>query len=191
MDSMCHFVAKIPAPHDHSNMLRIHAGPRNPPVRQSLRAQNWNPVNLQYVVRGKVPQTIELQINSQYRKGNEEPFSDWRHFEQQGSWRFCYWELKMLVSLHGLLCSTWKFYHIFCLIFCDFLVPILTWANQRKWHFIFFLHEGQRAMVQKNTTQSHSILEPTQKVSASYDQCALRSDTPKLVVFNRGVTTYR
>ena len=36
MKSMCHFAAKIPAPHDHSNMLRIHAGPRNPPVRQSL-----------------------------------------------------------------------------------------------------------------------------------------------------------
>ena len=36
MKSMCHFAAKIPAPHDHSNMLKIHAGPRNPPVRQSL-----------------------------------------------------------------------------------------------------------------------------------------------------------
>ena len=37
----------------------------------------------------------------------------------------------------------------FLLIFCDFLVPILTGANQRKWHFIFFLHEGHSAMVQK------------------------------------------
>ena len=36
MKSMCHFAAKIPAPHDHSNMLKIHAVPRNPPVRQSL-----------------------------------------------------------------------------------------------------------------------------------------------------------
>ena len=36
MDSMCHFAAKIPVSHDHSNMLRIHAGPQNPPVRQSL-----------------------------------------------------------------------------------------------------------------------------------------------------------
>ena len=36
MESMCHFAAKIPASHDHSNMLKIHAGPRNPPVRQSL-----------------------------------------------------------------------------------------------------------------------------------------------------------
>ena len=38
----------------------------------------------------------------------------------------------------------------------------------------------------KITKQSHAILEPTQKVSVFYDQCALRSDTPKLVVFNRG-----
>ena len=37
--------------------------------------------------------------------------------------------------------------------------------------------------------QSHGILEPSQKVLASYDQCALRSDTPKLGVFNRGGTT--
>ena len=36
MKSMCHFAAKIPAPHDHSNMLKVHAGPRNPPVGQSL-----------------------------------------------------------------------------------------------------------------------------------------------------------
>ena len=33
---MCHFAAKIPAPHDQSNMLKVHAGPRNPPVGQSL-----------------------------------------------------------------------------------------------------------------------------------------------------------
>ena len=36
MKSMCHFAAKIPAPHDYSNMLKIHAGPRNPQVMQSL-----------------------------------------------------------------------------------------------------------------------------------------------------------
>ena len=86
----------------------------------------------------------------------------------------------------SLLCNTQKNCDIFCLIFCDFLVPILTFANQRKWHFIFFHQEGHSAMVQKITKLSHAILEPTQKVSAFYNQCALRSDTPKLVIFNRG-----
>ena len=33
---MCCFAAKISAQHDHSNMLKIHAGPQNPPVRLSL-----------------------------------------------------------------------------------------------------------------------------------------------------------
>ena len=72
--------------------------------------------NLQYLatlVRGKVTKTKELQGNSQSWKGNEGPFTYWRHFEQQWSWRFCRWELRMFVSLHRLLCSTWKFYHIF------------------------------------------------------------------------------
>ena len=65
---------------------------------------------------------------------------------------------------------TQKFYDNFCLIFCEFLVPILTGANQRKWHFIFFLHEGHSAMVQKNYqtepchfgtyTKSFSFLRP-------------------------------
>ena len=40
MKSMCHFAAEIPAPHDHSNMLKIHTGPRNPPVGQSLITDN-------------------------------------------------------------------------------------------------------------------------------------------------------
>ena len=70
----------------------------------------------------------------------------------------------------SLLCTTQKNYDNFCLIFCDFLVPILTVANQRKWHFIFFLHEGHSAMVQKNYqtepchfgtyTKSFSFLQP-------------------------------
>ena len=41
-------------------------------------------------------------------------------------------------------------------------------------------------MSKKNTKQSHAILEPTQKVSASYDQCALRYDTSKLGVLIGG-----
>ena len=84
--------------------------------RKELEYNIWNPADLQYLatlVRGKVTKTIELQGISQYWKGNEGPFTSWRHFEQQGSWRFCCWELKMLVTLHGLLCSTWKFYQIF------------------------------------------------------------------------------
>ena len=83
-----------------------------------------------------------------------------------------------------------RFKESFCLIFCDFLVPILTFANQRKWHFIFFLHEGQSAMVQKNYQTEPCHFGAYTKISAFYDQWALRSDTPKLVVFNRGVTTY-
>ena len=39
MNSMCHFAEKIPAPHDHSNMLKLYAGPRNPPVGQSLEIE--------------------------------------------------------------------------------------------------------------------------------------------------------
>ena len=35
---MRHFAAKVSAPHDYSNMLRIHAGPWNPPVQQSLKS---------------------------------------------------------------------------------------------------------------------------------------------------------
>ena len=35
------------------------------------------------LVRGKVTQKIELQGNSLYCKGNEGPFTDWRHFYQQ------------------------------------------------------------------------------------------------------------
>ena len=52
-------------------------------------------------------------------------------------------ELKMLDSRHGLLCATWKFYHMFCLIFLQFFVPILTCANQPKWHFMFFFSKVQ------------------------------------------------
>ena len=92
-------------------------------------------------MRGKVTKTKELQGNSQSWKGNEGPFSDWRHFEQQGSWRFCYWELKMLVSLHGLLCSTWKFYHIFCLIFCDFWYQ--SWLEQASESGILYVFSMQ------------------------------------------------
>jgi len=122
-------------------------------IRKELEFNNWNSADLQYLatlVRGKVTKTKELQGNSQSWKGNEGPFTYWRHFEQQWSWSFCRWELKMLVPLHGLFCSTWKFYHIFCLFFCDFPVPILTWANQPKWKLYFFLHEGHSALVQKN-----------------------------------------
>ena len=36
MDSMFHFAAKVSAPHNFSNMLKVHAGPGNPPVKQSL-----------------------------------------------------------------------------------------------------------------------------------------------------------
>ena len=57
------------------------------------------------------------------------------------SWRFCYWELKMLLSLHGLLCSTWKFYHIFCLIFCDFWYQ--SWLEQASESGIVYVFSMQ------------------------------------------------
>ena len=82
------------------------------------------------LVRGKVTKTIELQGNSP-------------KYQQEYSENDFQIEKKKPFFLFSLLCTTQKFYDNFCLIFCDFLVPILTGANQRKWHFKIFLHEGQ------------------------------------------------
>ncbi len=65
----------------------------------------------------------------------------------------------------------------------------LDWCKPAEVMFIFFTRKDILQWSKKITKQSRAILEPTQKVSAFYDQCALRSDTPKLVVFKRGITT--
>ena len=62
----------------------------------------------------------------------------------------------------------------------------LEWCEPAENTFYFSLTKGHSALVQK---YYHSILELTQKVLTFYDQCALRSEIPKLGVFNRGVPT--
>ena len=135
--------------------------------RKELEYNIWNPADLQYLatlVRGKVTKTIELQGISQYWKGNEGPFTSWRHFEQQKSWRFCCWELKMLVTLHGLLCSTWQFYQIFVKFFVIFWYQ--SWFEQTSESDLlyFFSMKDILHWSKKITRQGHDILESTQKV---------------------------
>ena len=62
---------------------------------------------------------------------------------QHGALRL--WNAYIMATLHHM-----KILQQFLLFFCDFLVPILTGANQPKWRFIFSLQEGHSAVVQKN-----------------------------------------
>ena len=88
-------------------------------------------------------------------KGNEGPFTYWRHCKHQGSWRFCCWELKMLVSLHGLFCANLKKK---CYIFCDFLVLPLTAQTSQSHILYFFSVKDIVHWSKKFTRQSHAKL---------------------------------
>ena len=78
--------------------------------------------------------------------------------------------------------------NIKCLYLCTgyFAQP----ENFTTFFVIFGTNLDLSKPAKKITKQTHAILEPTQKVSAFYNQCAMRSDTPKLGVFNRGVATF-
>ena len=90
--------------------------------------------------------TIELQGNSP-------------KYQQEYSENDFQIEKKNHFLLFSLLCTTNRLYDNFC----DFYVPILTGANQRKL-CLFFTRKDIVHWSKKITRQSHDILEPTQKV---------------------------